>query len=200
MFLDLCVCGVVPRHPARTRVIVVMHHTEAMRQSNTGRLVLSGLEGAEVRLRGLVDKTVNTSGMTDPDRRLWLLFPSAQARPLDRALVEADSRPVTLVVPDGTWNHARKVGLRVPGLRDATHVSLPFERVSEYRLREAGHPHKLSTIEAIARAMELLEGANCRSDLEYLFRVARDRILWSQGKLREDKVTGGLPFREAAQP
>lgn len=196
MFLDLCVCGLVPRVFTRTRVVVVMHHIEAMRQTNTGRLVLAGLENAEVRLRGLHQRPLDCSDLASGERRTLLLFPSSGARPLAEALCDNDPRPVTLVAPDGTWNHARKVGLREPALRAAEHVMLPFEKPSEYRLRTAGHPHKLSTIEAIARAMGLLEGQDVREKLELLFRVARDRTLWSQGKLREEEVCGGLPFRE----
>jgi DTW domain-containing protein YfiP len=193
---DLCVCGVISPLELDTRVAVVMHHVEAMRQSNTGRLVLPALPGSSVYLRGLAHAPFDASCLNDPDRRLWLLFPSEKSIELTRPLIESDERPITLVVPDGTWNHARKVGLRERLLRDCTHVALPHEKPSEYILRTPGHAHKVSTIEAIARALGIIEGPHVREELEKLFRVARDRILWSQGKLREEAVCGGLPFRE----
>lgn len=47
-----CVCAELPRLSAATRVVVVMHHVELRRASNTGRLAARVL-GAEVRVRGL---------------------------------------------------------------------------------------------------------------------------------------------------
>jgi DTW domain-containing protein YfiP len=195
MLADLCVCQVVPRRMTRTRLVLIMHHIEARRQSNTGRLALSALEHAEILLRGRPDQALDLSRLIDPARRLLLLFPSPEAELLDEAYVARDDRPVTLIVPDGTWNLARKIPLRQPELRPLPRVRLGLEEPSAYRLRHSPHPDKLSTLEAIARALGVLEGPELRQDLETLFQVARDRILWSQGKLREELVAGGLPFR-----
>jgi len=197
MLADLCVCGLVPRRTLRTKLVLVIHHLEVKRQSNTGRLALAALDNLEIRLRGRRDQPLDLSDLLDPARRPLLLYPSADALPLDAACAAADERPVTLFVPDGTWNLARKIPLRQPELRDIPRVCLPFETPSEYRLRSAPHPHQLSTLEAIARALGVLDGAEVRADLERLFRVARDRVLWSQGKLPESEVEGGLEFRVA---
>lgn len=195
MLADLCVCGLVPRRPIGTRLVLLMHHVEALRQSNTGRLARAVLEDVDIRLRGRPDKPLHLDDLLDGERRPLLLFPGAGARLLDAALVAADPRPVTLLVPDGTWNLARKIPLRQRELDAVERVCLPLEEPSEYRLRHSPHPHQLSTLEAIARALGVLEGPDLRGDLETVFRVARDRILWSQGKLPEDQVEGGLPFR-----
>jgi DTW domain-containing protein len=195
MLADLCVCDVVPRRATRTRLVLIMHHIESHRQSNTGRLALSALTEMEIRLRGLPNRPLALDDLLDPARRPLLLFPSADAGLLDEEFVSRDPRPVTLIVHDGTWNLARKIPLREGGLKAVPRVRLPLEAPSDYRLRHSPHPEKLSTLEAIARAMGLLEGEEVQRDLERLFQVARDRILWSQGKLREELVTGGLAFR-----
>jgi len=196
MLWDLCVCGVVPRRHTATRLVLVMHHVEALRQSNTGRLALSALDHMSIRLRGGRDRPLVVDDLLEPGRRALLLFPGPEAEPLDAAYAARDPRPVTLFVPDGTWNTARKIPLRHPELRSMPRVSLPLEEASQYRLRHSPHPEKLSTLEAIARAMGVLEGQDLREDLLRLFAVARDRILWSQGKLPEGEVTGGLAFRD----
>lgn len=200
MLSDLCVCGLVPRHRLGTRLVLVMHHVEALRQSNTGRLSLAVLDEVEIRLRGRRDQPLDLTDLLDPARRPLLLFPCAEARNLDADLLAEDSRPVTLIVPDGTWNLARKIPLRQAELRLVPRVQLPFESPSQYRLRTTPHPHQLSTLEAIARAFGVLESSRVREDLERVFRVARDRILWSQGKLPEAEVEGGLAFRGAPFP
>jgi DTW domain-containing protein YfiP len=200
MLADLCVCGLVPRRPARTRLVLLMHHVEALRQSNTGRLARAVLQDVEIRLRGKPDQPLRLDDLLDGSRRPLLLFPGAGARLLDPALVEEDPRPVTLLVPDGTWNLARKIPLRQRELDAVQRVCLPVGEPSDYRLRHSPHPHQLSTLEAIARALGILEGPGLRADLETVFRVARDRILWSQGKLPEAQVEGGLPFRQVRLP
>jgi DTW domain-containing protein YfiP len=196
MLIDLCVCGVVPLRHTTTRLVLVMHHVEAMRQSNTGRLALSALEHMCIRLRGDRDRPLEVQDLLEAGRRPLLLFPSPEAEMLDAAYVARDPRPVTLFVPDGTWNTARKIPLRHPELRALPRVCLPVEAASQYRLRHNPHPEKVSTLEAIARAMGVLEGPELKQDLLHLFAVARDRILWSQGKLPEGEVTGGLAFRD----
>ncbi len=197
--LDLCCCEVIPMQAVRTRVVVVLHNAEAFRQTNTGRLVLPSLQNSELRLKQQGRDLTDCWDLHQKDRRLLLLFPGEQSAELTPEFIAQDPRPVTLVVPDGTWPRARKIPLRLPGLKEAQRVALPAEVPSAYQLRENPHAHKISTFEAIARALERLEGdegSALRQRLEYLFRVARDRIMWSQGELAEDQVEGGLAFRE----
>lgn len=195
MARDLCVCSVIAPLSLRTRVVVVMHRVEMFRHSNTGRLVNASLPNSEILVRGNPGETLSLEGRFEPGSRPLLLFPGPASVALTPDVVAADPRPITLVVPDGTWNHARKMPARVPGLSGVPQVRLALAEPSSYRLRKAPHPDRLSTFEAIARALELIEGPGIREPLERLFAVACDRVLWSQGKLREELVRGGLPFR-----
>jgi DTW domain-containing protein len=197
MFMDLCVCDVIPVIQTSIRVVIVMHHVEAMRQTNTGKLVLSSLPDTQIRLRGLMDKHSVCDDMhNDPLRRVLLLYPGPTSRELNEELIAEDDRPITLVVPDGTWNQTRKIPLREVGLRQVQQVRIPFEKRSNYRLREAGLPDRLATFEAISRAMEIFEGSGARKSMDYLFQVAVERMLWSKGRYAEEKVLGGLSFRD----
>jgi DTW domain-containing protein YfiP len=98
---------------------------------------------------------------------------------------------VTLVVPDGNWRQASKVYKRVPGLRGVPCVTLPKGPPSRYRLRAEAHPKGLSTLEAIARALGILEGAHVQRELERVLTVMVERTLWARGT---------LPTRDATQP
>ena len=93
-----------------------------------------------------------------------LLFPFEDATPIADAARILDGRPVVLIVPDGTWRQASKVRRRVPGLADVKCVSVSGEGRLPYRLRAEAHAHGLSTIEAIARAMAILESEDVRAD------------------------------------
>jgi DTW domain-containing protein YfiP len=120
-----------------------------------------------------------------------LMFPSPEARPLEEWR-HAD-RPLTLVVPDGTWRQANKARRRVPGLADLPCVSLPPSTRSSYRLRHDRRPDRVSTIEAIALALRILEGPAAAEPLEHIFRIMVDRTLWTNGRIATGEVTGGIP-------
>ena len=82
---------------------------------------------------------------------------------------------------------------RVPGLRDVPCVSMPLGDRSTYRLRAEAHEKGLATIEAIARAMGILEGEHVQRALESVFRAMVDRTLWTRGAVRTEDVEGGIP-------
>jgi len=183
-------CDLLPRLPTRTRVVLLLHQLELHKTSNTGQLALSCLPNSELVVRG----------GPDPLERDWsresqavLLFPHADAQPL--AQWRDAEQPVTLVVPDGTWSQAVKARRRVPGLLALPCAFLPPAAPSRYRLRvdpRAGH---ISTLEAIARALELLEvdGSAVREQLEFLQQIMVERSLWATGRLPTHLVTGGIP-------
>ena len=105
------------------------------------------------------------------------------------------ARPITLIVPDGTWRQASKVRQRMPGLADVPCVSLPPDAPTSYRLRAEFHEGRLATLEAIARALGILEGAHVRTALEELFGIMVERTLWMRGLVRTEEVPGSIPER-----
>jgi DTW domain-containing protein YfiP len=78
-------------------------------------------------------------------------------------------------------------------LLDVPCVTLPPDVASIYRLRAEAHGHGLATIEAIARALGILEGAHAREALERVFRAMVERTLWARGTIEAKDVAGGVP-------
>ena len=160
---SLCVCALIPRIATRTRLVLVVHRREERKPTNTGRLAIACLSNSQAILRGHESSPVAPfawDGSTQP----LLLFPHADAIPIAR--FAASERPITLIVPDGTWRQAAKVRARVPGLSDVPCVSIEREAPTMYRLRHETRDGGLATIEAIARALGVLEGGHVRSALE----------------------------------
>lgn len=190
MHASLCVCALVPRLETRTRLLLVIHRVEDRKTTNTGRLAAQCLTNSEIVVRGHVSPS-NPPFTWDPSSQPLFLFPHEGAIPL--AQFAGSERPVTLIVPDGTWRQAAKVRNRVPGLRDVPSVWLPPGEPSTYRLRTEAREEGLATIEAIARAMGILEGDHARRTLERVFRVIVERTLWARGDVEAADVTGGIP-------
>lgn len=196
MHSSLCVCPLVPTLETRTRVVLVIHRAEDRKPTNTGRLALLSMKNSEVVVRGRAEERTDMIAWSDATRPLFL-FPHDDAVPIRTvAAVPGDDRPVTLIVPDGNWRQASKVRNRVAGMRDVPCVSLPVGAPSIYRLRSEAHAFGLATIEAIARALRVLEGAagpDVEEALLHVFRAMVERTLWSRGEYETEHVTGGIP-------
>jgi DTW domain-containing protein len=172
----MCLCASLPRLAVRTRVILMMHHVEAFRGSNTGRLAIRMLEGAELRMRGGKGETHPTPPA--PEGRRLLLFPTPGARVLSHG--DAASAPLVLIVPDGSWRQARRICHREPLANDAEPVVLPPGPPSRYTLRATSREGAVCTFEAIARALSILEGPAVESTMlhhldEFLLRFDHTR-------------------------
>jgi DTW domain-containing protein len=196
MHSSLCVCPLLPALETRTRIMLVIHRAEDRKPTNTGRLALLTMKNSAVVVRGRAEERDDTITL-DASTRPLFLFPHEDAVPLRTvATVPGDDRPVTLVVPDGNWRQASKVRNRVAGMRDVPCVSLPVGAPSIYRLRSEAHAFGLATIEAIARALRVLEGdrgVEVEEALLHVFRAMVERTLWSRGEYDTASVTGGIP-------
>ena len=73
---------------------------------------------------------------------------------------------------DATWSQARRMYRKIDALRGLPILRLPDDPMPSARLRESPGPGRVSTIEAIARALRLLEGDVVAAPLEELFAVA----------------------------
>ena len=94
----------------------------------------------------------------------WVLYPGGA--PLTAA---PSPPPRQLVVLDATWSQARKMFHKLGALRGLPLLSLPVLPVPAARLRASPGPGQVSTIEAIAAALRLLEGEPAAAALEALF-------------------------------
>ncbi|HEX7603364.1 MAG TPA: tRNA-uridine aminocarboxypropyltransferase, partial [Polyangiaceae bacterium] len=152
------------------------------------------LVNSEIHLRGHEDMP-SAPIAWDEDAQPLLLFPHEGAVPLSD--YAASTRPVTLIVPDGTWRQASKVRKRVPGLEGVPCVTLPAGPPSLYRLRAEAHETGLATIEAIARAIGIVEGPvvgpDVQARIERVFLAMVERTLWVRGDVETADVTGGVP-------
>ncbi len=188
---SLCICAHIPRVSLRTRLVLVIHRFEARKPTNTGQLAAECLTNSELWVRGHLGQS-DDSFVLDPKTQPLLLFPSADATPISQ--YTGSARPISLVVPDGNWRQASKVMHRVPCLVGVPRVSLPeLGPATQYRLRHEPRDGGLATIEAIARAFEVLEGHAVRTALERVFRLMVERTLWARGTLASSNVTGGIP-------
>ncbi len=172
--LTVCLCDEIVPMRVRTRVHVVAHYIELHKTTNTSRLAVQALAGATVHGRGHPEHREHGPV---PDGHRVVLFPSEGSR----VLTAADARDdLVLVVPDGTWTQAGRIARRDPAAIDAEHVRLPEAGPSRYALRSTDREGAAPSLEAIARALGILEGPAVEAHLlgvfdEFVRRALRRR-------------------------
>ena len=159
----VCLSAEIPALATRTRIVIVRHHLERHRSSNSGRLAHLALPNSEI---------VDHGGSGGPARLpamdgAWLLYPEGAAAREVPAVP-----PAQLVVLDATWSQARRMYRKLGALRGLPILHLPAAPMAAARLRESPAPGRVSTIEAIAQALRFVEGEAAAAALERLFDVA----------------------------
>jgi DTW domain-containing protein YfiP len=162
-----CFCAEIPAIRTRTRLLIVRHCAEISRTSNTGRMVARAVPGTRVVDHGLPGAPLDLTELIGPNS--WVLFPGAPPAtgPLDVG---------TLVVLDGTWSQVKGMRWRVPPLDKLPSLSLPAPEIAPLRIRRPSEPNQLATIEAVAAALEIIEGPEPAAQLRRVFDVMARRM------------------------
>lgn len=193
----LCFCAWIPEITLKTRVLILMHTLEQPLTTNTAKLVVRALPNSEIRIHGKKDDRRWTESLYEPDHQPFLLYPSPHAIELTPEFVSTLSKPVTLVVPDANWRQTHKFVRREPALVGIPHVKLPAGPPSEYRLRVQRYASGLCTLEAVARAIGVIESPDAQSQLEAMLRIMVERTLWSRGRISASQCVSTVIPREA---
>lgn len=159
-------------------MLILQHPDEARHPLNTARLAALGLQRAELWVGETFPDLVEMIASAD---RVFLLFP-AKGEHLGRT-ISIDSEPgaTLLIVPDGTWRKARKLLHTNPVLNALPRLSLSGGEPSEYRIRKAPAPASISTIEAIVRALSVLEPGGDFQPLLQPFRALVEQQIRAMG-------------------
>jgi DTW domain-containing protein YfiP len=167
----LCLCAQIQSITTTTRFIVLRHVLEEFEQSNTVRLLELALTSCEVRPYGRKDSPPHTADFSPEST--WVLFPEG---PPPESLTVLPSQVVVL---DGSWSQARRMFQRMHALRGLRLFSLPHVETQE-RLRTAP-VGGMSTLEAVARAVEWLEGTDRAAPLMKLNEAMLARVRAARG-------------------
>jgi DTW domain-containing protein YfiP len=150
----MCLCARIPTLQNRTGLQILQHSGERRHPLGTARLLKLGLQ--QVDLHVLFS---NHADGTCPPVALppgsGLLYPSPDAR--DLASLPPGEAPAHLVVIDGTWDQAHRVYRDNAWIRALPHYRLHPDAPSNYRIRREPRFECLSTLEAVAIAIRILE-------------------------------------------
>ena len=160
-----CVCDCIPTIKSQTRFLIVRHWKERRKPSNTGRFVNYALPESTLVDYGAPGEQWDPSCLDVPTPAL--LFPDPSA-PI------CDFHPSTVIVIDGSWPQARKLVNKLPGLKALPRLTIQPPPSAPIRLRTPPMDGGMSTIEAVAAALDELEGPSAGDPLRLLYsRIVR---------------------------
>lgn len=168
-----CLCPEIPRLVAPVEFVLLRHASEIRRSTNSGRWAALALSAAVIDYGREGSTAPDLAALAGPGT--WVLFPSPAPSP------PGAGRPRRLLVLDASWSQARRMIQRVPALRLLPRLSLPPPPARE-RLRQPPRAEGMSTLEAVARALDWLGEPEAARRLDAVMQAAvtRQRLLRGQ--------------------
>jgi len=163
----LCICDRIPRVRVPVAFVVLRHASEIPRLTSSARWAALALPGTQVLDYALPGARLDDAQLAEEGT--WVLFPSARPTPPGTA------SPRRIVVPDGTWQQARRMMQRVPALRALPRLSLPPAPPAP-RLRRPPVAGGMSTLEAMAAALRFLGRVEEAEQLLALHALAVEQV------------------------
>lgn len=181
-----CICCALIGVDNLTHVSILMHYREKVTTTNTGRIAHYLLNNSDIHYRGLIDSPLKEEEILKKGYTPLYLFPSENSIALTEDYLTAISGKVQLIVPDGSWRQAKRVSKREGFLKNIPHVKLPDASHGIFFLRRKVMDEGVSTLEAIARAIGIIESKNIQINLENVFRIMVEKTLETRGKKLEN--------------
>ncbi|ASM49728.1 hypothetical protein PESP_a1640 [Pseudoalteromonas espejiana DSM 9414] len=154
-----CICRAVSHINNKIRVIILQHPSEEKIAKNTAKLVNLSLTGCQI-VKG---ENNNDFAILKslPLESTVLLYPNGKAINLDEKAKSAEINNIThLIVIDGTWKKAYKILQLTTLLNQFKTVSFKQLPTNRYAIRKAPRADSLSTLEAVAHSLFLIEQLN----------------------------------------
>lgn len=150
---NICVCAECAPVANTTPITVIQHPSEVGRSKGTVRI----LEQCLAQVRVVVGETpeqLQRGGLKLPAPDAAVLFPGPGSKPLELADLQGIRH---WVVVDGTWRKAAKILHLNPRLSALPRFHFADPPRSRYVIRKAPADHHLSTAEATAHLLRIVE-------------------------------------------
>lgn len=160
-----CLCAKAKPLPSRLRILLLQHPQEQWKLLNSAYLAHLSLEKSILKVGLSWPNLKKASGDPEADPKRWgVLYLAKSLQGKEPLLVTTPKREIVtdwtsldgLVALDGSWKQAHALWWRNPWLQRLSRISINPPRPS---LRAQAKREGLATVEAVAFALERLEGA-----------------------------------------
>jgi DTW domain-containing protein YfiP len=178
---SFCICTHFVNFDLKTKLSLIIHNKETRRTTNTGLIATKCLINHSVFVRGLMNQKLNFSDILDPNYHAVLLYPSEDSFELNQNYISTLQKPINLIVSDGNWRQGSKLHYRYQELSQIPRVHVSQKSLIDYKLRHESKDLGLSTIEAIAFALGILENQQVEDKLLEIYKLKVSQTLKARG-------------------
>ncbi len=152
----VCYCAHIPTLPTRTKIVLLQHPRERRMGIGTAHMAHLALPNSILRVAYdfSSDPVVQALVATPSPSFVAVLFPGPDARDVTTLPPDQD---LTLIVLDGTWSQANSLLRSNPALAALPRVAFAPRKPSDYRIRRQPAELCVSTIEALAEVLSMIE-------------------------------------------
>ncbi len=154
-----CLCRFLTPVKHKTKITIIQCDKEGSNAKNTAKLLPFLSKNISIVTEQDIADSKLLSELSIQSDETAILFPSLVAKSISTC-VSNNFCFDHLIVIDGTWKKAKKLFYTHPWLNDLSHVALSEAYISQYAIRKTSIDNGLSTLEAIAYAIEENEGVN----------------------------------------
>ncbi len=173
--VDFCICEHIKSISSTVPLRILAHFREYKSSTNTAYYLPLMLQDAQIHLRGLKTGPPEADVLTVEGRTPLCLFAHENSEVLNEEFLATLSAPPSLILLDGSWHQVRRMPKREAALRNVRFVSLPQGAPSSWKQRVAPSPNALSSYEAVARALGIIEGPEVANALMKFFDIMTAR-------------------------
>ncbi|MEI6894521.1 MAG: tRNA-uridine aminocarboxypropyltransferase [Colwellia sp.] len=167
----VCICRFTFPVANDIHLVVLQHPSEVSQSKGTVPLLSKSLRSCDVLVGENFTHEPNFLDITKKYQTL-LLYPSEHAIEIDQALISQltastliksqGSKPLCLVILDGTWKKAYRMFMLSKNLQQLPQVCLPqyLANAGQYHIRKVAKKNALSSLEASCYALALIEAGS----------------------------------------
>ncbi|MCL1050549.1 DTW domain-containing protein [Shewanella abyssi] len=153
--LKACLCASIKQMQVKTELIILQDPTEVGHAKNSVRLLALVIPQTKVVVgETAADFSLLREQLQLTDKPIFLVYPSTASRSVSDIVIDTD---VILLLLDGTWRKAYKLLQLNPWLLDFPALHLDLDGASNYTIRKASRSDSLSTLEASAMMLKVIE-------------------------------------------
>lgn len=162
-----CICAFISKTNNKTSVLVLQHPSEVKQSKGTVALLQRSLTDCQVLIGEDFTENVELIDSLSQHQAL-LLYPGENAQDLPILAKEIEnkdskknnSKPLLLIILDGTWKKAYRMYMLSKNLHLLPQVCLPdfLANNGQYLIRKVAKKNALSSLEATCYALALIEG------------------------------------------
>jgi len=143
---------------AQARFVLLMHHNERFKPTNTGRLIADCFSDTRIFEWSRTEPAPEFLQLLQDQRyQPYLVFPEGEDYQQRMVTYKASAKRPLFILLDGTWRQARRMFRHSHYLQHLPVITLPERPAnSRYHLRKAARPGQLCTAEVAAEFLAVM--------------------------------------------